>query len=458
MDVSVREKLEHIVGRDGLKSGTAALEPYLDAGGAAAGLYRVLPRSIDEASRLVIAAGEESLPVFSVRSRYLPDGLEDSAGLLLDPARLDEVRKVDARNMMAYIGAGVTFEQLKPALDEARLRLLTPACAESPYVLRSYLDRDILLGESENRHNQLSIFHAILADGRVWASGSHQIGQEGHADFREDQGPQFSPFFGASEDIFGLPVYGIVYLYPVREERSVLALGFDDLEHAVEFAREVARREHCFELVGGDPTWWRSLLSDRTGGFAAELPPWTVLMSIEQKPELVEVQQPLVEAEAGGRGGEKLADSAAAALGALFGRPWYLWERARLNGGLRHVFSYVFSEHVARTIGTTASAGTDAGLSAPAGSCFIPVYRGGAFYCESDLHFSSGEAAAAAEAWRSAYRSLLEAGALVDKPKGELAGMVFSRAKPSYMNMIRRLKRILDPEGRLNPGQFLEGM
>ena len=70
-----------------------------------------------------------------------------------------------------------------------------------------------------NRHIQLSIFHALLADGRLWVSGSQQMADEGHADFREDQGPQLSPFFGASEDIYGIPVYGVVYIYPAREKR-----------------------------------------------------------------------------------------------------------------------------------------------------------------------------------------------------------------------------------------------
>ena len=88
------------------------------------------------------------------------------------------------------------------------------------------------MGSSGFRASQLTIFHAVLADGRIWVSGAQQMTDEGMCDFREDQAPQFSLFFGASEDIYGIPFYGIVYTYPLREERRVQLWGFDDLEPA----------------------------------------------------------------------------------------------------------------------------------------------------------------------------------------------------------------------------------
>lgn len=457
---SIMAGLRGIAGEDAVFAGEDALAPFIDSNGTKTGLVRVLPGDTEQAVAAVNAARGENLPVYTVRSRYMPGGLEGAGGVLIDPARLDYVKKVDDRNMMAFIGAGVTFEQLKPLLDEVGMRLLTPACADSPYVVRSYLDRDVLVGEIEHRHTQLSVFHAVLADGRVWASGSHQMGQEGHADFREDQGPQFSPFFGASEDIYGVPVYGIVYIYPVRQERRELAFGFEELEGAVRFSYKASREEHCFELVGGDAAWWSELTAgggsdasvDRTG-----LAPWTVVMSIEHRPDLVEIQQALVEKDAASLGGQKLDYGTTELLAGNFGRPWYLWDRACM-GALKHVFCYTFCDRVPDTITTATAPAREAGFEGQLASCFIPVYRGGAFYCESDIHHFAGDGERAAAAWRSAYESLLEQGALVDKPKGELAGMVFSRAKPSYISMIKRLKRILDPDGMINPGQLLEGI
>jgi len=458
MDATITKGLQEIVGAEGIKTGPAALEPFLDARGMSTSLVRVMPKDTDQALEVMEFAAANKLDVYSVRTRYLPDGLEKGSGLLIDPSRMDYVKNVDGRNMMAYIGAGVTFEQLQPHLQKAGMKMLMPACAESPYVVRSYIDRDILLGSTANRAYQLSIFHALLADGRLWVSGSQQMAEEGHADFREDQGPQLSPLFGASEDIFGIPVYGVVYIYPIREERVVLAFGFSELERAVEFCYKVCREDHCFEIAGADARFW-SVMSgpDKSEGLLSSLPPWTVLLSIEHHRELVEMQAGMVAADAAALGGSPLPDGLTASLGSLLGRPWYRWDRDHHRGATLPVSCYTFAEQVPEALSAGAQAAESSDLD-PAGNLFVPVYFGGAFYCESDLYHAPEDGERAREAWLDAYRGILEKNFLIDKPKGELASMVFERAKPSYIEMIKRVKRILDPEGRLNPGQLLEGV
>ncbi len=457
---TLTQRLEVILGKEGVKRGSSALEPFLDAANRDTELIRVLPRDNFDLEDVMGLAKEEGLNVFSVRSRYLPPGLEKEMGLLVDPARMDQVKNLDSRNLMASIGAGVTFEQINPLLEEAGMRLLQPACATSPYVLRSYLDRDILVGSVCYRHTQLSIFHAVLADGRLWVSGSNQMSEEGHADFREDQGPQLSLFFGASEDIYGIPVYGIVYTYPIREKRQVMAFGFKELSGALDFSHKVSREDHCFELVGGDSLFWAVLTEkgkEKMEALRDQLPPWTVLVSIEHRAPLVELQSRMVREDARSLGGEILGEGVTARLGSNLGRPWYLWERSRWLGGIKRVFYYTFSHKASAQFQLAAEKASALG-GVQVAQYFVPAFYGGSFFCQSDLHYSPDEEEKAEKAWGGTYETLLDQGVLVDKPTGELARMVFSRAKPSYLEMIKRLKRILDPEGRLNPGQLLEGI
>ena len=458
MNKILADDLRDIVKEEGVKTGAAALAPYIDAGGKSTELVRVVPRDAEDALEVMGLAADKKLNVFSVRSRYLPEGLEKEQGLLIDPAALDQVKNIDARNMMAYIGAGVTFEQIQPQLDQAGMKLLMPACAESPYIVRSYLDRDVLIGSMANRAYQLSIFHAALADGRLWVSGSQQMADEGHADFREDQGPQLSTFFGASEDIYGIPVYGVVYIYPAREERRVLAFGFNDLKPAVDFSYKVCREDHCFEIAGADAHFWSVLAGPgERDALRSALPTWTVLMSIEHHRELVEMQAGMVTADAAALGGKPLAEDVTARLGSLLGKPWYRWDRDHHAGATLPVTCYAFADQVEAALTANAQAAEAQDLP-PAGHLFVPVYFGGSFYCESDFYHAPDAAETARAAWREAYASILKQGYLVDTPRGELARMVFAQAKPSYLDMIKRVKRILDPEGRLNPGQLLEGI
>ena len=179
--------------------------------------------------------------------------------------RMTEIKLIDRRNLTANIGTGVTFEQLIPECLKNDCKLLLPLAATSHQVARTYLDRDALMGCSGFRAPQLTIFHAVLSDGRIWVSGAQQMTDEGMCDFREDQGPQFSLFFGASEDIYGIPFYSIVYTYPLREARKVQLFAFDDLAPAKDLAYKVAREEHCFETFTVNARYLSVLLSKKRG-------------------------------------------------------------------------------------------------------------------------------------------------------------------------------------------------
>jgi len=444
---ALMEDLTHIVGMGNVVSGERALDVYEQAEGRSADLIRVMPGTAEDVAAVVNVAREYGRKVFSVRGRIFPETLEGKSGILIDPVNLNEIKKIDARNLMAHIGAGVSFEQLEKELAKQDLTLLMPGSAESPYVVRSYLERDILVGSVTFRQPNLSIFHAVLSNGQKWVSGSQQLVMDG-ANFREDQGPQLSPIFGGSEDIFGIPVFGIVYVYPRKKKRQVLAYGFKRLEDAVGFTYKVSRNEHCFEIAGGDGTWWSSIT-----GKGLDLPDWTVLMSIEQHEELVANQASQVADLAKGLGAKALSKDLTATLGQTLGRPWYLLDRA-VKGRIEAVKYYTFAEKVPALFDAAGSVmkGMEQGRG------FIPVYFGSSFFCECDIHHEREEMAKAQEMRLKAYAKVLELKALIDRGNGKLAKLVYAKTNPVSVTMVKNFKRILDPDNLLNPGQLMEGL
>jgi hypothetical protein len=442
------QDLKDIAGSEDVITGAQALDVFAQAGGKKADLIRVMPSTADEVAAVVKKARAHGQKVFSVRTRVFPETLEGQSGILIDPVKLNEIIKIDKRNLMAHIGAGVTFDQLEKELVKQDLCLLMPGSAESPYVVRSYLERDILVGSVTFRQPNLSIFHAIMANGEKWISGSQQLSVDG-ANFREDQGPQFSPLFGGSEDIYGIPVFGIVYIYPRKSKRQLFAYSFKKLEDAVSFTGTVSRREHCFEIAGGDGTWWSSIL-----GKAIDLPDWTVLMSIEQHPALVANQAAQVTALAKDLGAKALGKDELSVLGQAFGRPWNLYDRGGIKGCVEAVKYYTFAEKVPVLFATS-----DAVLQGTqVGKGFIPVYFGSAFFCESDIHHVQADAGKAKDLRLKAYAKLLEKRALIDRGNGKLAEMVYAKANPVTVNMVKTFKRLLDPDSLINPGQLMEGL
>jgi len=462
---SMVRELAEIVGSGNVKTGAAALAGYFAGRLSDTGLVLVQPADEYELAEVAQAASEAKLPLFSVRREKMETSLACREGLLIDLARMDGIKELDRRNLMGHIFAGVTYEQLQEECLKKDCKVLMPANATSRSVLRSYLDRDILNGNAVYRFPNLSIFHAILSDGRIWVSGSQQMASEGIADFREDQGPQFSLFFGASEDIFGIPFYGIVYLYPLRETRRVILFGFDAPEPAANLAYKVNRDEHCFESVTANSRYLSVLLGRDAGAAEAlreKLPAWVTAVSIEHHTELVDLWEKCVREDAEALGGKALDGELPEMMDKKFQEPWYLFDRDYMKGHTSCIEHYDFYRRAPGLLAAVRDAAQSKGYAADeVGQVMIPVYFGGSCYCESDLYFDpmgEAEAAKVADISRAAYGKLLGEGSFVDRPTGEAAKMVFDRVNEGYIKVLKTFKNIVDPSGLMNPEQLLEGV
>ena len=461
----ITRELEEIVGKDNVKTGPSSLAGYFEGPIDGTGLIMVRPLDEFDLSEVAQAASRANTPIFSLRREKMPSSLAAKDGVLIEPSRMKKIKKLDRRNLMGHIYAGVTYERLQEECSKNDCKILLPAAAASRYVLRSYLDRDVLNGNAVYRFPNLSVFHAILSDGRVWVSGSQQMTSEGIADFREDQGPQFSLFFGASEDIFGIPFYGIIYLYPLRETRRVLLFGFNDLEPAKDLAYKINREEHCFECVTANSRYLSVLLSenaDEADKLHQELPNWITAVSMEQYEELVDMWEKFVRDDAGNLGGKPLEGELVERMDKKFQEPWYLFDRDYMRGGMKHVDHYDFYGRAPDLLWKVRDVAESKGYPAEeVGQVIVPVYFGASCYIESDLYYDPADGAEAdkvADIHGEAYKVLLDEDTLVDRPTGEVAKMVFDRVDDGYIKVLKLFKQIVDPAGLMNPEQLLEGV
>lgn len=457
---TLKRELVEIVGGEWVRSGPNALKSYFEDPIKDCKLTVVMPDNEFDLSEVMVAANEENCPVFSVRREFLDESLAAKEGILLDLSRMNEVRNVDRRNLMAHAYTGVTFEQLQKACLEKECKVLLPAAATSKQVLRSYIDRDVLNGNGGYRFPNLSIFHAAIADGRIWVSGNQQMVAEGISDFREDQGPQFSLFFGASEDIYGVPFYGIVYTYPLREMRRCLAFSFDSLEKAGKFAWHCSREEHVFEVITANQRYLGTLLGKDAADadkIASGLPQWITFISMEHRKELVELWTKYNTENAALYGGKPFEDGILEKLDKKYSEPWYVWDRNYYKGRTSLVTHYDFYKNIdnlsAGIRKTLAGEGFD-----DVGQAFIPVYFGGAVYCETDIYFKADEKEKAKKARMEAYKYVIGEKSFVDRPNGDVAAYLYPKVDDGYKKLVRYVKEIVDPKGILNPGQLMEGV
>jgi FAD/FMN-containing dehydrogenase len=386
--------------------------------------------------------------------------------MLIGDKWVDKTEKIDVRNLTANVFAGVTFEQLAAELAKENQRLLYPLAGTSPYIVRSYMDRDVLMGEGGYRHPHISVFHAMMANGEKWVSGSQQLTDEGHADFREDQGPQFSPLFGASEDIFGIPYYGLVYTYPNREERRLVAFGFDELGPARDLLYKVSRAEWCFEAFAANDRYLSVILADgdasAVAGIKKKLSKWTVVVTMEHYKDLVDLWERYVREAAKDLGARSLKGQVPGMCEKALGKPWYIYDRDFFKGRTRAVNCYNYFKNVGDTLDNIDEQLASAGIKPEeTGKIVVPVYFGASAYCETDIYFDPRDESAAGAvdgACLKAYDALIDSKAFIDRPRGQVAEKLYAAMDPSYVNMLKLFKRTVDPKGLLNPGQLLEGV
>jgi len=466
MNDSAIKELKRLLGEGNVRTGAKALAPYFQKAGSGGDLVLVTPENVNGLADVAHLCNENEIGLFSVKRRYHDGTLAGAKGVLVDLVKMDEIKKIDFQNLTAFVYGGVTFDKLQKELAKENQRLLFPLAGTSPYVLRSYIDRDVLMGEGGYRHPHLSVFHAMMASGEKWVSGSQQMTDEGHADFREDQGPQFSQFFGASEDIYGIPYYGLVYTYPNREERRLAAFGFDELAGAKDLLYKVSRAEWCFESFAANAAYLAVILAGGKAGDVEkvknDLPPWTAVFTMEHYRDLVDLWERYINDAAGELGGKPLSGRVPQMCGGALGKPWNVYDRDFYRGRASAINCYQYFGNVGDTFSIMDEQASSAGLNpADLGKIVVPVYFGASAYCEADIYFDpeDDKAAASAEAaYLDSYEALLDARAFVDRPVGKVAGMLYSRTDPSYVNMLKLFKRTVDPKGILNPGQLLEGV
>jgi len=450
------ERLREVAGPGVLSGDQAVLGGYFKDPPPKIDLTLAMPRDSLELADIAAAAYENGVPIYTYRRGYLHQELASEEGILFDLKMMDKIVRIDDTNLIAFVEYGVTFERLKEELDKLDLRLLMPVAATSSSIVRSYLDRDIILANGATRPYQFTTFHAILGDGRLWMSGTDQYTPDGHSEFREDLGPMYSNLFHASEDIFGMPYAMKTWIYRRWEERRVSVYGFDDAESALRAARLACRHDQVFECVAADSTYLSVLLSgspDEADAMAKELSPWNVVFGFDNHSKLVELWDRQTSQMAADSGGKKATEELSRRMREKFEWPWYISERDYYRGNTTIIDYYALMGKVAGMFSETAGMAKKYDI----GQAIIPMYYGAAFYCETDLYHEEDDQKVQKD-WVDIYRMLLDKGAHLNRPRGEVAEIVYERMNDENIRMIKNLKKVLDPKGLLNPGQLMEGV
>jgi FAD/FMN-containing dehydrogenase len=461
--------LDTLIGRLGAEhvlTAQADMESYLSE---ARGLYRgvagavLRPRDTDEVAFTVRACAAAGIPIVPQGGNTgLVGGGVAHGGVILSLARLDRVREVDPVNATITVEAGCVLKSVQDAAEAAdslfplslasegscRIGGNLATNAGGTAVLRYGTTRELVLG-----------LEVVLADGRVW---------KGLKGLRKDNmGYDLKDLFVGSEGTLGIITAAVLKLFPKPKARVTAFVGCASPEAALRLFEQMRKAAGdqltAFEYI---PRFGLEIVLKHAPGAARPL------AGDHASYALIELSTPQAEADLQGLAESSLADAIEAGLvedatiGASEAQNRALWNlRERLSevqgfegGSIKH--------DVAVPVSRVAEFITEGTRACEAAMPGIRVCAFGHFG-DGNIHFNLTQPVgmdkrAFLGGWERFNRIVHD---IVDRMGGSIAaehgiGLIkrdelVLYKDPVAIDLMRALKRTLDPKNILNPGKVV---
>jgi FAD/FMN-containing dehydrogenase len=483
--MNTKDKLLEIVGTEYFSDAPEVLKKYSkDFSLVPPGMpnYVVKPKDAQEVQKIIQFANEHLIPVVPISSQVHFNGatIARQGGIILDLTRMNRILEIDEPNRRVRIETGVTWKQLTDDLGTKGFRMIMPLLPHSQRsVVTDYLEREVPTNTVYDYGEPLQSMEVVWPTGEIFRTGSASV--NGYPDSiskgANPSGPgiDFYRFFQGAQGTMGVVTWANLKIESIPRKDKVFFAAVDDLAYAIQFLYRVLPRrigQECLLLNNIDLA--AIIAEDWPKDFEKlqkALPPWTLILVVSgllRRPEekMAYEEKALSEILKNEFKSMSLAENLPGFPGLgrkilpILRMPWpkdaTYWKNC-WKGGCQSLFFITRPALAPKLVKKVEEiAAKQAYPMNDIGSYLQPIEHNRACHLEFHLFYDpakSAEMAMVGGLYRDAALALLNEGAFFTRPYGELAPMVYERAA-NYTIALKRLKKTLDPNNIMNPGNL----
>lgn len=474
-----------VVGEDRVSTDPLLLEGYAGAGEAGREVPGLIVRPSDARQVAeVFGIARESGANLVLSSSGSPHQRGDTTpygpAVIVDLSSMDRIVRVDRRNKVALIEPGVRFGSLIEAADGAGLKVLMPLLPRADKsVLASYLEREPItipryhwdmtdpLLCTELVFGTGDIFRTGSAAGpgsleQQWATGGAQKNPMGPAQ------TDFAKVVQGSQGTMAAVTWATVKLEVKPSLHRLYFIPDDRLSRLIDFSYRALRPKLADEFFIMNARSLATVISDdpeRIDEIAGRQAPYTLVYGVsgfDYFPEMrVSYQENDIARIAQAVGVKAARDVPGASAGTvearIAGPSSSHGYKSAPRGAFLDIFFLTTLERCASFTSAVMETASGHGYSpAELGVYVQPIQHGRLCHLEFTIYYDPADEADAARArgvFVDASDTVSEMGAFFSRPYGIWADLAYAKC-PDTVNVLKKVKKMLDPAGVLNRGKL----
>jgi len=439
--------------------------------------------NVDQVQKIIRWANETRTPLIPISSgppHFHGDTVPGVAGaVVVDLSGMKKIIKIDRRNRMAMVEAGVTYTELQPELAKAGMRLSSPLLPRAnKSILASLLEREPRLAARYqwSSMDPLRSLEVVFGDGnRMWTGGA---GHEAMGDLEklwsqqkwqlDPAGPgqaDFYRFLSAAQGSIGIATWASLRCEVLPQIHRLFFVPAQNLKDLYDFTYKILRFRYADELFllnAANLAYLIGGAAAKVSRLKSELPAWTVVVGIAGRDELPEERVDFQEkdiAEIAREFGLDLEPQIAGVKGEevlnlLINSSRMPFWKMDYKGAFQDIFFVTTLDKTAEFTGYLKGLAEASDYpSSDIGVYIQPRHQGVNCHCEFTLPYSPADAAGFQAFYLKAGRKLFDQGAFYTRPYADWADYAFTRDQQSTA-LLKKIKGLFDPKGIMNPGKL----